>query len=204
MTSTTVTLTSHLDTTRRADGMAIEAKVEVHSLVKRMLGNEFNARDERRVLSWVESQLPVIPEGIQYPLVEAVLKGRNPREVAKEMGIAWPTLRARLSDAFQVLGALARSLPKDRFQRLFKSVFEHEFGEEVRTSELTRCLYGRYDRRSTQAIAVKWIPRAQSGEVDLPVPRKKGKFWVWTKEEAEAWRRWFAEGRPTKEEVDDG
>lgn len=173
--------------------MTIETNVEVHALVKKFLGNAWNARDEGRVLSWIESRLDTIPESIRYPFVEAVLKGRDGREVAGELGIAWPTLRARLSDAFQILGALARSLPKDRFQRLFKSVYEYEFGEEVRTSELTECLFGRYDRRATQTIAVKWIPKVQSGEIDLPMPQKQGKFWVWSREEAEAWRRWFAE-----------
>lgn len=181
-----------------------DVRVEVNSLVKRMLGNEYNARDGRRVMSWIESRLELLPDGTRESFVEAVLKERDAREVAREMGLAWATIRGRLSDAFQLLGVLARSLPKDRFERLFKSVYEYEFGDEVRTKELTLCLFGRYDRRSTQAVAVRWIPKVQNGEVDLPMPRKEGKFWVWTKEQAEAWRDWFAKGKPEpeKEEVD--
>ncbi|MBI2164961.1 MAG: hypothetical protein HYU29_00970 [Chloroflexi bacterium] len=67
-----------------------------------------------------------------------------------------------------------------------------------------RRLFGRYDRCATQTIAVKWIPTAKQGRIDLPLPRKKGKFWVWTNDEAEAWRRWFALGKPQMEEADVG
>ena len=123
---------------------------------------------------------------------------REGREVAREMSIAWTTLGARVSDAYQVLGALAHSLPKDRLKRMFRSVYEYEFGDEVRTSELTECLFGSYDRRGIQTIALKWIHKVKSVEIDFPMPRKKGKFWVWTKEEAEAWRKWFAEGWKSK------
>lgn len=197
------TLLSQADTSWRVRyNVPSETKVDVHALAKRMLGNEWNARDEGRVRSWIEGRLEVLPENIRRPFVGTVLEARDAREVAREMGIAWATLRARVADAFQMLGVLARSLPKDRFQRLFKSVYEHEFSKKVRTRELTECLFGRYDRRSTQTIAVKWIPKVQTGEVNLPMPRKQGKFWIWTKEEAEAWRQWFAEGKPEKEEAD--
>jgi len=101
------------------------------------------------------------------------------------VGIARPVLCGTGHQAFQVLGSLAQPLSKERFNRLFASVYEHEFSQKVTNSELTKCLYGQYDRRSIQTIAVKRIPKAEMGEIDLPAPRKKGNFWDWTEKEAE-------------------
>ncbi|MBI4297952.1 MAG: hypothetical protein HY676_05415 [Chloroflexi bacterium] len=179
----------------------METKAEVHRLVKRMLGNEFLARDKDRVLSWVESRLDALQWNIRFPFEQAALKGRDRKEVEEELGIAGSTLRLRLSNACQVLGALARALPSRTFHCLFQSVYEHEFGDEVTARELTACLFGHYERRATQTVAVKWIPALKQGRIDLPMSRKKGKRWVWTREEAEAWRRWFAKGNPESEEA---
>jgi hypothetical protein len=166
----------------------------INHVVKRLIGNEWNARDPARARAWLERQTPLLPETVRPIFVKVVLERRDATEVAEERGVSTSTVRSRTSQAYRLLGTLARSLRTERpnrFRRLFRSVYEHAFGEEVTTRELTECLFGRYDRRETQTIAVSWIRRVQRGEWDLPMPERKGKSWVWTGEQAQVWRDWF-------------
>ncbi len=165
---------------------------EPNALVRRMLGGGWNARNPARVMQWAGRQAEFMASEERQAFEEVVLKGRSPGEVAAELGIAPATMRDRVRVALKNAGALARSLSKERFKGLFASVYEHEFGEEVSTAELTKVLFGYYDRRSTQELTAWWIPRAQRGEIPLPAPQKKGKGWVWTKAQADQWRDWFA------------
>ena len=90
-----------------------ESEMEENTLVKRMLGNEWNARGGK-VFVWVKDSLKFLPENLWGPFTEVVLMERDGHEVAKEMGLTWATLRGRVADAFQMLGVLARSLSKGR------------------------------------------------------------------------------------------
>lgn len=175
------------------------ASVEVHGLVKRMIGLEYVARDEGQVMTWLAEATDYLHSYVQWSFREIALEGKYAEQVAEDRSFAVATVRLRFAEAVRSLGAIARSLEERKFRRLFMSIFEHEFGEVVPTSELTKTLYGYYERRSTQAIVVRWLPMAQSGKLNLPLPEKKGRSWIWTKEQAEEWRRWFA----SREESDD-
>lgn len=178
--------------------------MEINALVKRMLGNEWNARDAVRVERWVRKNHVLLPDFLREAFDDVVLSDRNPHEFADDLHIAWATLRGRLTRAHQIMGVLAKAMTKNRFRAMFVSVYEHEFGNEVRTRELTETLFGWYDRRSTQNIHVKWIPQVSAGELDLPMPQKNGKYWVWTKEQASAWRKWYVERDLVESVPDDG
>ncbi len=167
--------------------------IEVHSVVKKMLGPKWVARDEAGVERWVTEKSELLPPLLKEIFREVVVEGRDPHAVAESHGIAWATVRGRVARGFEILGVLAKALPREEFNALFASIFEYQFGDEVTTPELTRALLGRYDRRSTQVVAGIWLPAAQAGKLDLPLPEKKGKSWTWTKEQAEAWRKWYAE-----------
>ena len=174
-------------------GAVKAVQIHTHAVVKRMLGVDYVARSVEKVERWFQDGVKLLPGFYKEAFEQIILEGRDLREVAAAEGIAVPTLRIRLLMAFKMMGVAARALPKKRFDELFVSILDHEFGEEVRLRELTEVLLGWYDRRSTQNIAIKWIPAAERGELDLPLPVKKGKFWVFTRIQAERWRTWYIE-----------
>lgn len=165
---------------------------EVNALVKRIMGRGWNARDPDKVWAWVEAVVAELPERERVVFEDAVLLDRDFEEIAERLGLMPRTVGDRLSKAFKRLGDEAEKLTADQRDEMFWSVYEYEFPEEVRTKDLTFCLFGRYERRSTQAIAVRLIPRVREGKVDLPMPSKRGGSWVWTREQAERWRDWYA------------
>jgi len=165
--------------------------METNALVKRIVGNEYKVRSATKFWVWLDEQSQNFRESIKIPFEGIVLRDDSQEDLCDHTGLAWATLRGRLYTAYDILRSAAKSMPRRRFNSIFVSVYDHEFSTFVRTRELTECLFGFYDRRATQVITVKWIPKVQSGVWNLPMPTKKGSHWEWTREQAQIWRVWF-------------
>ncbi len=162
-------------------------------LARRIAGNEYKIRDYKKFWVWIDEQAQTFPDLIRVPFEGIILKDIPKEDMCRETRLAWATLRGRLYTAYDILRSVVKTMPRRRFDAIFVSVYEYQFSKVVSNRELTECLFGHYDRRSTQVITVKWIPKTQSGVFTLPMPAKKGNHWEWTRSQAMAWRMWFVE-----------
>ena len=151
---------------------------------KKIAGHEWLPVDDR-FEAWLKSSVERLPEKVGRP-TRMALEGKSVKEIAQEIGFKGGTVSNYVSKGLMVLGAL---LGDDR--SMFKSIREFKFSDEVDGYELGMCFYGRLTRN----VQEQYLPRARSGELNLPMPEWKGGKWVWKKSDAEAWREWYVSQR---------
>ena len=149
---------------------------------KKIAGNEWLPADDR-FEQWLWQHVEQLPSKMK-DVVKLTLEGKSGGEIAEQLGMMKGTVYNRVSYGLSVLSAM---LGEDR--TMFKSIRGFEFSDEVDGSELAMCFYGRLSRN----VQLMFLPKAK--ELGLPSPVLKGGKWVFTKEQAEAWREWFIKQR---------
>ena len=159
--------------------------MDIQRFVKLAVGNEWLTADEKEMHAWVESKSEILRPKAKRMLL-ADLRGRKIPDIAAEEGITQDAVWKQVSGAIKMLGAV---LKFDESIRLV-SVFEHEFSESVDWIELAKCLYGKPSR------SLFWyVRKTLKGETELPMPEIVNGKYVWTREQAEEWRRFYVHGK---------
>lgn len=157
--------------------------MDIQRFVKLAVGREWLAVDENEMYTWVESRSEDLSPKSRRLLL-ADLKGRKIPDIAADEGMRQGAVWKQIGSAIKILGGMMQNE-----QVPLKSVFDHEFSQTVDWVELATCLYGKASR------SLFWyMKKASNGEIDLPIPEMVGSGYVWTKEQAEEWRRFYVEG----------
>lgn len=157
--------------------------------VKLAVGKEWIPADLQEMMEWVlAQQFALKPEVCSAFMAD--LRGKKIADIAAEADVSEGTIWKRVNEAVMVLGIslkLRREYDPRYVPRLI-SVFDHEFGDEVDWIELSTCLYGKRSR------SLFWYVRqAEAGKVLLSMPQMVDGRFLWTKKQAEEWRKFYVE-----------
>lgn len=163
--------------------------MDMFRFVKLAVGREYVPVSPDKVRMWIAAQLPSLKED-QRNAFEEVLGGRMIASIAGRNGVTESTIWRRVGQAVSTLRAilLVQKGTRGLFPIDVVSVYAHKFSKEVDWIELSTCLYGKQSR------SLFWlVKQVEKGAVNLPMPAMVDGKYVWMREQAQVWRRYYVE-----------
>jgi hypothetical protein len=165
-------------------------------LTKRLMGRGWLPRDEGAVQRWLADHVARLQPAHVREAFEVYLGGLTGQAAAAALGITRPTYYHRHRLGFLQLQSFLAKEPERTKNRLFRSVYAPQFGDEVDFRELSTVLLGHV----SNLPQLEWVPRVRAGAVEgldpeRDLPALRDNRYVWTKAQAERWRAAYAEDR---------